>query len=116
MTNVHDILWEGKFYWVLRSHPFRGKPVTQVMKTGSVVSESVETYKPGADGESIAIARAKYLENRAQEKYERDRQEFRLERPAMFAYRVVAYLSKYGSQQCWPQPLVELAKEAQRAR
>lgn len=113
-TNERDIVWEGTRFWVLRSHPFKRKPVTQIMKIGRVVSEAVETYAAGSDGESIAVARAKYLEARAVAKYEEEKQSFRLERPDMFAYRVVAYLSRYGSQGCWPVELVELAKQAQR--
>jgi DNA-directed RNA polymerase subunit RPC12/RpoP len=54
MANERDILWEGKRFWVTRGGS-KGRPVTQVMKIGSVVSESVETYSPGADGESIAV-------------------------------------------------------------
>ncbi len=41
-------------------------------------------------------------------------QVFRLERPEMFAYRIVAYLSRFGPQGCWPVELVNLAKLAQR--
>ncbi len=46
-------------YWVLR-----GKLHTQVMLAGPVASESIETYPAGADEESLAIARARYLAGR----------------------------------------------------
>lgn len=113
MAHERDIVWEGKRFWVLRYGGSKRKPITQIMKIGHVASESVETYAAGKDGESIAIARAKYLEQRALDKAEAEMQEFRLERPEMFAYRIVAYLSRYGSQGCWPVELVDLAKVAQ---
>jgi hypothetical protein len=111
MTKERDIVWEGKRFWVLRVSG--RKPVTQIMKIGNVASESVETYSPGADGESIAVVRAKWLEDRAEAKYEAEKDEFRLEQPEMFAYRVVAYLSRFGGEGCWPVGLVEMAKVAQ---
>jgi hypothetical protein len=99
--NERNIIWEGSRYWVLRvpaTRPFKGRAKaahTQVFKIGATASESVETYPPGADGESIAIARAKYLEARAVEKYEEAMYAWRMEDPAKFIYRVCAYLSKY---------------------
>lgn len=111
-----NIVWEGKRFWVLRNGGSKRRPVTQIMKIGHTVSESVETYSPGVDGESIAVVRAKWLEDRAEMKYEEEKDGFRLERPEMFAYRVVAYLSRYGGQGCWPAGLVELARVAQLAR
>jgi hypothetical protein len=113
MINERDIVWEGKRFWVLRNGGSKRKPVTQIMKIGHVASEAVETYPAGADGESIAVVRAKYLEQRAEAKYEAEKDEFRLEQPEMFAYRIVAYLSGFGSQGCWPVELVEMAKVAQ---
>jgi hypothetical protein len=109
-----NIVWEGKRFWVMRNGGSKRKPVTQIMKIGSVASEAVETYSPGADGESIAVVRAKWLEDRAEAKYEAEKDAFRLEQPEMFAYRIVAYLSRFGGQGCWPVELVELAKVAQR--
>lgn len=70
-----NIVWEGKRFWVLRNGGSKRRPVTQIMKIGSVVSESVESYSPGVDGESIAVVRAKWLEDRANAKAEAEMQE-----------------------------------------
>lgn len=66
----HNIVWEGKRFWVLRNGRSKWRPVTQIMKIGPTASEAVETYSPGADGESIAVVRAKWLEDREEAKAE----------------------------------------------
>lgn len=116
MIAKHDILWEGSRYWVGRLAIGKRdrRIVTQVYKIGSVASESIETYAGGKDGESIAVARAKYLEQRDERKYEAEKDSFRLERPEMFAYRILAYLSRFGGSGCWPVELVGLAREVKR--
>src|ERR1700750_1737260 len=91
-----NIVWEGKRFWVMRNGGSKRRPVTQIMKVGLVASEAVETYSPGADGESIAVVRAKWLEDRADARHEEEMDRWRMESPEKFAYRILAYLSRYG--------------------
>ena len=62
---VENIVFELPNFWVLGD---KKKKAYHVMKVGISVSESDSSYAMNDDGLSIAIARAKYLQKRFEEK------------------------------------------------